>query len=178
MVRDKSGPGTGYRAGPYTSGEAQLSVFIGTFENKIDRKGRVSVPAPFRQVLASQSFQGIVAFRSYRVGAVEACGIDFMERLNDSISSYDLFSDAQDDLAATIFADSQQLSFDVDGRVILPPKMAEHAGITDFAAFVGKGSTFQIWQPGALERHKEEARTRARSQGLTLPLRPNDGGER
>ena len=155
-----------------------MAVFIGTFENKIDRKGRVSVPAPFRQTLAGQSFQGIVAFRSYRAAAIEACGIDFMERLNDSMTSLDFFSDAQDDLAATIFADSQQLPFDGDGRVILPGQLAEHAGITERAAFVGKGPIFQIWHPAALERYKEEARARAKSQGLTLPLKPIDGGGR
>ncbi|MEE9209341.1 MAG: division/cell wall cluster transcriptional repressor MraZ [Kiloniellales bacterium] len=155
-----------------------MAVFIGTFEYKVDRKARVSVPAQFRQLLAGQSFQGIVAFRSYRVAAIEACGIDFMERLNDSISSMDLFSDAHDDLAATIFADSQQLPFDGDGRIVLPAKLAEHAGIGERAAFVGKGPIFQIWAPEALGRHMEEARARARSQGLTLPLRPNEGGSR
>ena len=150
-----------------------MAVFIGTFENKVDRKGRVSVPVQFRQMLAGQSFQGIVAFRSYRAAAIEACGIDFMERLNDSVSSMDLFSDAHDDLAATIFADSRQLPFDGDGRIVLPPRLAEQAGIGERAAFVGKGSIFQIWEPDALEAHKEEARARARSQGLTLPLRPD-----
>ena len=155
-----------------------MAVFIGTFENKIDRKGRVSVPAPFRLTLAGQSFQGIVAFRSYRAAAIEACGIDFMERLNDSMTSLDFFSDAQDDLAATIFADSQQLPFDGDGRIILPGQLAEHAGIVERVAFVGKGPIFQIWQPDALERYKEEARARAKSQGLTLPLKPSDGGGR
>jgi MraZ protein len=155
-----------------------VAVFIGTFDNKVDRKGRVSVPAQFRQTLAGQSFQGIVAFRSYRATAIEACGIDFMERLNDSIASLDLFSDAQDDLAATIFADSQQLPFDGDGRIILPPRLAEHAGIAERAAFVGKGPIFQIWEPAALEKYMDDARARARSQGLTLPLRPDRGGGR
>ncbi len=155
-----------------------MAVFIGTFENKVDRKGRVSVPAQFRQFLAGQSFQGIVAFRSYRVAAVEACGIDFMERLNDGMATMDLFSDAHDDLAATIFADSQQLPFDGDGRIILPAQLVAHAGIAERAAFVGKGPIFQIWEPAALEAHMDEARARARSQGLTLPLRPNDGGGR
>jgi MraZ protein len=155
-----------------------VPVFIGTFENKVDRKGRVSVPAPFRQALAAQSFQGIVAFRSYRAMAIEACGIDFMERLNDSISEMALFSDAQDDLAATIFADSHQLAFDKEGRIMLPAEMAEHARITDRAAFVGKGPIFQIWQPDALHHYKSDARQRAKSQGLTLPLRPSDGGSR
>jgi MraZ protein len=156
-----------------------VAVFIGTFENKVDRKGRVSVPAQFRQALAGQSFQGIVAFRSYRAAAIEACGIDFMERLNDGMSSsMDLFSDAHDDLAATIFADSQQLPFDGDGRIILPALFGGHAGISERAAFVGMGPIFQIWEPAALEAHKEAARARARSQGLTLPLRPNDGSGR
>ncbi|MCH7957248.1 MAG: MraZ N-terminal domain containing protein [Proteobacteria bacterium] len=57
-----------------------MAVFIGTFENKVDLKGRVSVPAQFRQTLAgqsfpNQSFQGIVVFRSYRAAAIEACGL-------------------------------------------------------------------------------------------------------
>ena len=155
-----------------------MPVFIGTFENKVDRKGRVSVPAPFRQAVATQSFQGIVAFRSYRATAIEACGIDFMERLNESVAEMDLFSDAQDDLAATIFADSHQLAFDSEGRIVLPAVMAEHARITDRAAFVGKGSIFQIWQPELLNGYKREARSRAKSQGLTLPLRRDSGGGR
>ena len=160
-----------------------MAVFIGTFENKVDRKGRVSVPAQFRQTLAGQSFpnpsfQGIVVFRSYRAAAIEACGLDFMERLNDGMATMDLFSDAHDDLAATIFADSQQLSFDGDGRIILPAQLAAHAGISEHAAFVGKGPIFQIWAPETLGQHMEEARARARSQGLTLPLRPNREGGR
>ncbi len=101
-----------------------------------------------------------------------------MERLNDGMSSMDLFSDDHDDLAATIFADSQQLPFDGDGRIILPARLAVHAGISDRAAFVGKGPIFQIWEPAALETYMDEARARARAQGLTLPLRPNDGGGR
>jgi len=160
------------------AGETFVAVFIGTFENKVDRKGRVSVPAQFRQTLASQSFPGIVAFRSYRAAAIEACGIDFMERLNDSVTSMNLFSDPQDDLAATIFADSIQLPFDGEGRILLPPRFAEHAGIGDRAAFVGKGPVFQIWEPGALETYKEAARERARTQGLTLQLRDGNGGGR
>ena len=151
-------------------------MFIGTFENKVDRKGRVSVPATFRSALQGQAFHGIIAFRSYRAQAIEACGMDFMQKLNDSVSNLDLFSDTHDDLATTIFADSHSLALDGDGRVMMPAELAEHAGITDKAAFVGKGPIFQIWEPGRLQAHKDEARDRARSQGLTLPLRQNGGG--
>lgn len=150
-------------------------VFIGTFENKVDRKGRVSVPATFRQALASQSYNGIVAFGSYRAQAIEACGMDFIEKLNEQVSSYDFFSETQDDLATMIFADSLQLPFDSEGRIILPASLIEHAGITERAAFVGKGRQFQIWQPAALQAQKSEARERARQKGLTVPMGDNGG---
>ena len=152
-----------------------MAVFFGTFENKVDRKGRVSVPAPFRQALARSSFQGIIARPSYRSPGIEACDLEFMERLNDSVAATDLYSDAHEDLAFTIFADSHQLSFDGEGRILLPPALVEHAGITERAGFVGMGSLFQIWEPETLLRQKTEARTRAREQGLTLPLRRGPG---
>ena len=150
-------------------------VFIGTFENKVDRKGRVSVPATFRQALATQTYNGIIAFRSYRADAIEACGMDLIEKLNEQVSSYDFFSETQDDLATMIFADSLQLPFDSEGRIILPASLMEHAGITERAAFVGKGRQFQIWQPAALEEQKDKARARARQQGLTVSMGDNGG---
>ena len=150
-------------------------MFIGTYENKVDKKGRVSVPAVFRQVLAPQNFAGIVAFPSYRDPAIEACGFSFMERLDNSMEEVDLFSEAHDDLAFSVFAMAQQLPFDVDGRIILPPEFAEKAGITDRAAFVGKGKMFQIWQPEALKAHLIAAQERARERGLTISLRRGGG---
>ena len=105
--------------------------------------------------------------------------MDFMRRLHNSMSSsLDLFSDEQDDLATAIFADSHQLSFDGDGRVLLPPALIAHAKITDRAAFVGKGDLFQVWNPETLEEKKQEARDRARAKKLTISLgAPNSLGE-
>jgi len=155
-----------------------VAVFIGTFENKVDAKGRVSVPATFRQALAGQPFNGIAAFRSHRADAIEACGMDFMEQMIARIAGLDLFSADSNDLATTIFSDSQQLSFDSTGRIQLPEYFRSHAGITDKAAFVGMGQLFQIWEPGKLEAHKASARERARTQGLTIPAVGNTGGGR
>lgn len=151
-----------------------MSVFIGTFENKVDRKGRVSVPAPFRQILATSAYQGIIAFRYHTPNALEACSLEFMERLVQGVSDFELFSEEHDDLAFNIFAESRQLPFDGEGRVILPPALLEITGIDGQAAFVGKGQTFQIWEPGALQNRKVQARSR--TQNLTLRLRPSDGG--
>ncbi len=99
----------------------------------------------------------------------------FMERLVDSVSEIDFFSEDQDDLASTVFAGSHQLAFDGDGRIVLPPTLAEHAGISDRAAFVGKGRIFQIWEPNALQTHLEESRSRARDRKLTIPLASRGG---
>src|SRR5476651_1478796 len=57
-------------------GEHFVALFLSTFVNKVDRKGRVSVPASFRAALADQSFNGIIAFRSFKSSAIEGSGID------------------------------------------------------------------------------------------------------
>jgi MraZ protein len=91
------------------------------------------------------------------------------------VGRVDLFSDAHDDLTATLFADAKQLGFDSEGRIMLPEILTQHAHITESAAFVGRGQTFEIWQPAALEVYKAEARRRALENGRTLP-RPGSGG--
>jgi MraZ protein len=154
-----------------------MALFLSTFINKIDRKGRVSVPAPFRAALKGQSFRGVVAFRSYREATIEACSIDRMDELARSLDELDQFSEKQDDLASTIFADAHQLALDGDGRIILPPALLQHAGITDRAAFVGRGPTFQIWEPGAFDLHQGTARDRVRADGATLRLHPRRPSE-
>jgi len=88
----------------------------------------------------------------------------------------DLFSDDQDDIATSLFADCQPLSMDKEGRIVLPSDLMAHAGITDKACFVGKGPIFQIWEPTALLSHKTEARQRARTKKLTLPIKPGASG--
>ncbi len=155
-----------------------MALFLSTFINKVDRKGRVSVPATFRAAIAGQNFSGIVAFASFRdsYNAIEACGIDRMERLSASLDRLHPFSDEHDDFASAIFGDAVQLPFDGEGRVILPDHLRDHANIADQAAFVGHGATFQIWQPAVLGEFQTQARQRARAARATLELEPPGGG--
>ncbi len=161
-------------AGRRYVGGGSVALFLSTFINKVDRKGRVSIPAPFRAVLAAQSFQGIVAFPSFRntYDAIEACGMDRMDRLSAGIDRLNPFSDEHDDFASAIFGASVQLPFDGEGRIILPQHLRAHANITDQAAIMGRGSTFQIWEPGALRAFHEEATARASTARATLALEP------
>ena len=153
-----------------------MALFLSTFVNRIDRKGRVSVPAPFRTVLATQTFPGVVAFPSFVVAAVEASGIDRVERLSASIDRLDPFGDEHDAFAISILAESHQLSFDSEGRIALPDALREHANISDRAAFAGRGATFQIWEPEAFRAYQEEARKRARDERTSLRLGEPAGG--
>jgi MraZ protein len=155
-----------------------MALFVGTVVNRIDRKGRVSVPASFRAAVAGASFSGIIAFPSFKRSLLECCAADFMEQLALSLYEVDTFSDRQDDLAATIFAEAHQLPFDSEGRIMLPQALLDHAGLTEMAAFVGQGPRFQIWEPKAREAFAKEARERARSQGMTVKVRPPQGPER
>ncbi len=148
-----------------------MALFLSTFVNKVDKKGRVSVPAPFRAALAGQSLAGIVAYPSFVMPAIEACGIERMEELSRSVDQFNPFSDEHDAFASALFADSHQLPWDGEGRVILPPALRETAGIGEIAVFVGRGATFQIWEPGAAEANRRQARERARAERGALSLR-------
>jgi MraZ protein len=151
-----------------------VSLFLSTFINKIDKKGRVSVPASFRTTLLStqqdQSFAGIIVFRSLKHPALEGCGMERMQRLSDSIDRLDLFSDAQDDLVSAIFADSQTLPFDSEGRVSIPENFLSFANLTDQVAFVGRGATFQLWSPEVFTQVQEQARLRLKTEGSPVKL--------
>jgi len=149
-----------------------VALFLSTFVNRVDKKGRASVPATFRTTLAGQTFPGIIAYRSFTHACIEGCGMDFMERLSDGAQSLDAFSPEQDNLSALIFADARQLPWDPEGRIVLPEDILAHAGITESVAFVGKGQTFQIWEPEAYKAVEAEIRARALQSRPTLPLKP------
>jgi len=143
-------------------------LFISTFVNKIDKKGRVSVPAEFRRVLAGDGFQGVVVFKSLQHQALEACSAEHLERLSESLESQDLAPDELQAIETAIFGGSYQLPFDGEGRVVLPQGLLDFAGITEEAAFVGKRRTFEIWNPPSFTEHEASQRSVARSRNISL----------
>ncbi len=154
-----------------------MALFLSTYINKVDKKGRVSVPARYRAELARQGFEGVIVFPSYAHRAIEACGMDFMNTLQQRLGAFDPFDEVRDDLASSIMSDSVELSFDGEGRIILPDLLMEHADIAGLAAFVGQGDRFQIWHPAAADAFKRQSRERAlRHRGRLKPIGgPADG---
>ena len=146
-----------------------MALFLSTYTNKIDKKGRVSVPAPFRSALVEQLHHGIVLFSSNQHSCIEGFDWAKMDEISTRMDHYDLFSDDQDDLATAIFGQSVQLFFDSEGRVSLPTDLMEEAGLNDKATFVGLGRKFQIWNPEMFARRKEQARGAVQDRKLTIP---------
>lgn len=130
-----------------------------TIINKVDAKGRVSLPSDYRAIVKDLSTE-IVCYRSLSAPCIEGCLEDTLDKLATEIeNSTDFFSETQDNLTNLIFGDAKRFPFDSTGRIVLTEKLLKHAGITDTAVFVGKGRKFQIWNPENWA--KEEARIRA-----------------
>lgn len=137
----------------------KVFLFMDTITNKVDAKGRVSLPSDYRAIVKELSTE-IVCYRSLSAPCIEGCLEDTLDKLATEIeNSTDFFSETQDNLTNLIFGDAKRFPFDSTGRIVLTDKLLQHAGITDTAVFVGKGRKFQIWSPENWAR--EEARIRA-----------------
>jgi MraZ protein len=147
-----------------------MSQFLGSHQNRLDAKGRVSVPAPFRAALRQiGETQGngthLVLRPSHIHPCIEAWPPSEFETLAAPLGQYSRLSEEHQDLAASIYADAYPVEADREGRILLPDHLVAHAGLTEAVVFMGMGATFQIWEPAAAERRRAEARARAR--GLT-----------
>lgn len=143
-----------------------------TILNKVDAKGRVSLPADYRAIVKDAESE-IVCYRSLSAPCIEGCLEDLLDKLAcDMEDSLDFFSQKQDDLTNLIFGDAKRYPFDSTGRIMLSEKLLKHAEITDSAIFVGKGRKFQIWNPQNWA--KEEARIRAEVLKNRPSLKPEE----
>lgn len=125
-----------------------VQPFVSTIVNKLDAKGRVSVPAAFRQILVQQNTAGVYCFPSFVFPALEAFGEVLIGEFTERLNALDpFFSEDHDAQAQAVLSASRLLSFDDEGRVRLPDEFISHAGITDRVRFVGMGRKFQIWDP-------------------------------
>ena len=136
-------------------------MFLSSYENKIDKKGRVSVPATFRSHLSSMGYNGFISYPSFNHPALEACSQDRIEKLSNTIDSLNPFEEKRDFFATSILSESINLQFDNEGRISLSQKLLNHARIKQSMMFVGQGKTFQIWEPKTFEKFRMNARKKS-----------------
>jgi MraZ protein len=161
-----------------------MSHFLGTHHNRLDAKGRVSVPAAFRTSLRAMTEGGgaaLVLRPSHKHACIEAWPSATFAALAATLERLDLFGESHDDMAVSLYADAYPIEADREGRIILPEPLVTHANLTETVVFMGVGKTFQMWEPVAAERRRIEARERARLRETTLPagalpLQASSGG--
>jgi len=157
-----------------------MALLVGRHLNKIDKKGRVSVPKPYREAVIAEGFAGVYIYPYFKYPALEGAGEAFMQRLSASLDdNLELFSEAQEDIAAITLENTFQLTFDPEGRISLPAELCQHAGLDGQALFVGRGSRFQIWAPDTYQDLRGGALEKAKAAGATLQLSPRQksGGD-
>ena len=143
-------------------------MFLSSYENKIDKKGRVSVPATFRSHLNSMGYNGFIAYPSFNHSSLEACSQERIEKLSNTIDSLNPFEEKKDYFATSILSESINLQFDNEGRILITTKLLKHAKIKNIILFVGQGKTFQLWEPANFEKFKATAKRKSNIHRASL----------
>jgi MraZ protein len=149
-----------------------MDRFLSSAVNRIDAKGRVSVPAHFRAVLQKRGYADLYALRALDVAALDVGGMDLLSRYEQRIALEDPFLQTADDMSFFCHGDGAFLKVDQDGRITVNDVIREHTGITTDVAFVGRGHFFQIWEPRQFEAYRAQARARLLKLRQAEGMRP------
>ena len=143
-------------------------MFLSTYENKLDKKGRVSVPASYRSYLSNLGYNGVICYPSFNNQSIEVWPQDRIEKISNTIDNLNPFDEKRDFFATSVLSESVNLQFDSEGRISLTSKLLNHAKIKNSVMFVGQGKTFQIWEPTVFEKFKVNARKKANINRASL----------
>jgi len=143
-------------------------MFLSIYENKLDKKGRVSVPASFRSYLSNLGYNGVICYPSFNNQCIEAWPQDRIEKISNAIDSLNPFEEKKDYFATSILSESINLQFDGEGRILLTSKLLKHAKIKNNMLFVGQGKTFQIWETTNFEKFRVTAKRKSNIHRASL----------
>lgn len=153
-----------------------MDRFLSTAVNRIDSKGRVSVPAHFRAVVQRRGYQELYALKALDRPAMQVGGLDLLDRYEQRIAMEDPFLQAADDMSYFIHGDSEFLKLDQDGRITVTDFTRAHTGIEGEVAFVGHGTFFEIWEPSRLATYGAQVRERLLKRRLAASETNSVGG--
>lgn len=137
-----------------------MDRFLSSQTNRIDAKGRVSVPAGFRAVMARHGIEELYGLKDFIFPAYSLGGPDLLDRFERQIATMDPFSPEAHGLSLVIHGGGAFFKLDGEGRLMVSDAIREAAGLEDMVTFVGRSDHFQIWNPAAFEAAQSEARDR------------------
>ena len=147
-----------------------MDLFVSKYINKIDKKGRVSLPSSFRNVLPKTNRNEIILYKSIKTPSIEGCGVERLKEISKRINNLDFFSEDYDDFSTSIFSEIITTNIDKEGRFLIPEELKLYAGIKTAAAFFGQGHYFQIWEPKKGLKNTEDSRRRLLNEKKSLRM--------
>ena len=145
-----------------------MDRFVSHYRLGLDAKGRVSVPAAFRAVLARDGFEGLYCHPALDRPALDAGGQALLAEIEALIAGFVPYSEERERFSLALYGTSETLKIDGQGRVLLSDTLKTHAGITDTVIFVGLGHKFRIWEPGRFRAELTEATDKVRAHKAEL----------
>lgn len=139
-----------------------MDRFLSNVSSRLDAKGRVSIPAPFRAILTRDGLSTLFVHPSLDLEALDAGGEALLSEIDGLLATLPSYSEERDSLSTALLGVSEVLKLDTEGRVVLTESLKTYAGISDQVVFVGQGSKFQIWEPERFQAHLAAARAGAR----------------
>ena len=127
--------------------KGEMDRFVSHYTLRLDAKGRVSVPAPFRAVLKRDGFDGLYCYPALDRPALDAGGHALLAENEALIAGLVAGFGGARPLLTVALRHQRDAKIDREGRVTLTETLKAHAGITDAVTFVGLGHKFQIWEP-------------------------------
>ena len=147
-----------------------MDLFLSKYFNKIDKKGRVSLPSSFRSALPKSNRNEIILYKSIKSKSLEGCGVGRLEEIAKRINNLDFFSEDYDDFSTSIFSEIVTTNIDKEGRFLIPEELKLYAGLKTEAAFFGQGYFFQIWEPKQGLKNSEISRKRLLKEKKSLRM--------
>ncbi len=145
-----------------------MAVFFGTHAMKVDGKGRVSMPAAFRDALHASGDPSAVLMPADGAPVIEGCDHAFVEDLVKRAYTPGAMSEARREQVLLVLGEMVKLSLDPEGRFVFPSALRGHAGVEDTAVFVGRGRIFEIWHPAKHEAARTETKSKLGGERLSL----------
>ncbi len=139
-------------------------MFVSTYDSKVDDKKRVSVPAAFRKSLRGEDSVFLWPSIDPAKDCLEGGSRRLIDRIYKSLRKLKPMDPKRRALEYGILGQCQEFSFDAGGggRIVLPKKFIEFAGVNGEVKFVGLGERFEVW---STERHEQMAAEMVRLAG-------------
>ena len=147
-----------------------MDLFVSKFFNKIDKKGRVSFPSSFRNILPKSNKNEIILYKSIKTQSLEGCGVERLEEIAKRINNLDFFSEDYNDFSTSIFSEIVSTKIDKEGRFLIPEELKKFANLESEAMFFGQGKFFQIWEPKAGLHNSQISRERLLKEKKSLKM--------